>query len=94
MRSANYHTHHRRWGVPKKRIETSKKLLIYAVAMASLLSIVTVVAVFLLEDTSPLAYLIPSVFGLASTAYGFYFWKAKNENCRKFGNNVDDTDVM
>ena len=94
MRSANYHTHHRRWGVPNKRIETSKKLLIYAVAMASLLSIVTVVAVFLLEDTSPLAYLIPSVFGLTSTAYGFYYWKAKNENVRKFGNNVDDTDVM
>lgn len=94
MKSVNYHTHRRTWGKPKRKIETSKKLLIIAVAMVVITAIVTVVAVFKLQDTSPLGYLITGVFGLASTAYGFYYWKAKNENISKYGRNVEDDPGM
>lgn len=77
-------------GNTRKPKETSKQLLKITVAMVVMLTIATVVAVFVLGDTSPLAYLIPSVFGLASTTVGFYLWKAKNENIAKYGNNVSE----
>ena len=77
-------------GNTRKPKETSKQLLKITVAMVIVLSVATVVAVFVLGDTSPLAYLIPSVFGLASTTVGFYLWKAKNENIAKYGNNVSE----
>ena len=74
----------------RKKIETSKKLLIFTVAMVIIITIATVVAVFVLEDVTPLEFLIGGIFGLASTAFGFYFWKSKNENCRKFGNHTNE----
>ena len=58
--------------------------------MVILITIVTVIAVFVLQDASPLEWLIAGVFGLCSTAYGFYYWKAKNENISKYGSNVED----
>lgn len=58
--------------------------------MVILITIVTVVVVFVLQDATPLEYLITGIFGLASTSFGFYFWKAKNENIAKYGKNVDD----
>lgn len=74
----------------KKTIETSKKLLKFTVAMVIIITIVTVIAVFVLQDPGPLEFLIGGIFGLASTAFGFYYWKAKNENCAKYGNHIDD----
>lgn len=62
--------------------------------MVVLITIVAVVAVFILQDSSPLEWLIVGIFGLASTAFGFYFWKAKNENCAKYGNHVDEDQNM
>lgn len=73
-----------------RKIETSKKLLIFAVAMVIVITVVTVFAVFILNDASPLEALIAGIFGLASTSFGFYYWKAKNENISKFGRHVDD----
>lgn len=78
----------------KKKVETSKKLLIFSVAMVMLITIVAVIAVFVLQDPGPLEFLIGGSFGLASTAFGFYYWKAKNENIAKYGNNVDDDNEM
>lgn len=69
----------------KKKIETSKILLIVSDVMAAAVLIGTVVAVFVLQDATPLAYLIPAVFGLAATSHGFYYWKAKAENLSKWG---------
>lgn len=40
----------------------------------------TMAVVWKTGDTSPLAYLIPSVFGELATATGFYYSKAKAEN--------------
>ena len=77
---------------PKKKMETSKKLLLFAIALILYISAIATIAVFVLGDSAPLEYLIGGVFALASTAYGFYFWKAKNENISKYGNNVDPSD--
>ncbi len=69
----------------KRKIETSKILLLVSDVMATAVLIGTVVAVFVLQDATPLAYLIPAVFGLAATNHGFYYWKAKAENLNKWG---------
>lgn len=63
----------------------SKKLLIASDVTMSITVILTFAAVFILKDISPLAYLIPAVFGMSSVAHGFYFWKAKAENLHKYG---------
>lgn len=73
-------------------METSKRLLLFAVALVILITIVTVIAVFVTGDVTPLEFLITGAFGLASTAYAFYYWKAKNENISKYGDNVKEND--
>lgn len=67
----------------KKKIETSKLLLYYCDGLLTATVILTFVVVFVFKDPSLLAYVIPGVFGLATAAHGFYFWKAKAENLRK-----------
>jgi hypothetical protein len=69
----------------RKKTEMSKILLIVSDVITSVTVILTFVAVFWMKDISPLAFLIPGVFGLSSIAHGFYFWKAKAENLHKFG---------
>lgn len=69
----------------KKKTETSKKLLIFSSILSIVITICTITAVFVVGDTSPLEFLIVGAFGLTSTCYGFYFWKAKNENIKKYG---------
>ena len=54
--------------------------------------VATLAAVFILKETSALAYLIPSVFALTASVNGFYLWKAKSENLAKYGGTVADTD--
>lgn len=77
----------------KRKIETSKILLIVSDVMAAAVLIGTVVAVFVLQDATPLAYLIPAVFALASASHGFYYWKAKAENLNKWGQGSNITDL-
>ena len=69
----------------KKKIETSKLLLIVSDVMAAVVLVSTIVAVFILQTAEPLIYLIPAVFGLSATSHGFYYWKAKAENVNKWG---------
>ncbi len=76
----------------RRRAETSKVLLIFSDILAVVVMAVTAVAVFVLKDPAPLEFLIPAVFGLTATSHGFYYWKAKNENMAKFGNNVKEDD--
>ena len=66
-------------------IETSKLLLIVSDGMAAVVLVCTIVAVFVTSDASPLEFLIPAVFALASASHGFYYWKAKAENLQKWG---------
>jgi len=69
----------------KKKVETSKLLLIVSDVMAAVVLVSAIVAVFILRDPTPLEYLIPAVFALASASHGFYYWKAKAENLNKWG---------
>ena len=36
---------------------------------------------------------ITGLFGLATIAFGFYYWKAKNENIRKYARGLTDTEL-
>lgn len=74
----------------KRGMETSKKLLLFADGLLVVVSIAAIVAAFVCKDTSPFAYLVPAVSGLAATSHGFYYWKAKNENMQKYGQQADD----
>lgn len=69
----------------RKKVETSKLLLIVSDVMAAVVLVSTIVAVFITGDTTPLGVLIPAVFALASASHGFYYWKAKAENLNKWG---------
>jgi len=74
---------------PKRKIETSKFLLLISDTMAVVTITFSLLAVFALQDATPLAYLIPAVFGLAATSHGFYYWKAKAENLNKWKQEQD-----
>lgn len=67
----------------KKRMEFSKILLILGFALALTVMIFSMFLMWNTGDTSPLSYLIPSVFGLLATGYGFYYKKAERENVLK-----------
>lgn len=41
----------------------------------------------------PLTALISGTFGLASMTFAFYFWKAKNENIRKYSKRISDQET-
>lgn len=69
----------------KKKIETSKVLLIYCDLLTTLVTCVTIIVALRVNDVSPLEFLIPAVFGLTASSHGFYYWKSKAENLHKFG---------
>lgn len=75
-----------------KNMEWCKKLLIGVEFM--ILGIFVLVIVSTIEgDMTPLVALITGVFSLASISYGFYFWKAKNENIRKYGRRLSNEEI-
>lgn len=64
----------------KKRKEFSKVVVILDTIIFIAIIIFSCTLMWKAEDTSALAYLIPSVFSLWSVCNGFYFWKARKEN--------------
>lgn len=64
----------------KKKREFSKVLWVAAMIHAATLSLFTMIIIFITGDSTPLEYLIPSVFAELAAATGFYFNKAKAEN--------------
>ena len=60
--------------------EFSKKILIVAGIINTVVIIFTMVMIWRTLDLSPLAYLIPSVAAEVATGTGFYYSKAKVEN--------------
>lgn len=78
-----------------RNADFSKKLLVFIEVLVLLCFCLTSTSV-LMGDSSPLVALITGVFTLASLAFGFYFWKAKNENIRKYAKtlNNDQFDQM
>lgn len=75
-----------------KNAEWSKKLLVFIECLI-LLTFCLVVAAVIQGDASALTAFITGVFSLASIAFGFYYWKAKNENIRKYAKNVTAEDI-
>ena len=71
-----------------KNMEFSKKLLYFIMMIILFLCALTAVSV-LMGMYEPLSSLIVGVFTLASIAFGFYYWKAKNENIRKYAKGID-----
>lgn len=66
-----------------KNAEYSKKLLVFIEVLIIAVFVLVCVSVFM-GDSSPLVALITGTFSLASLSFGFYYWKAKNENIRKY----------
>ena len=64
----------------KKRKEFSKVVVILDTIIFIAIIIFSCKIMWKTEDTSALAYLIPSVFSLWAVCNGFYFWKARKEN--------------
>jgi hypothetical protein len=64
----------------KPKREFSKLILATVGAVTLIVTAFTILIVWKTGDTTPLAYLIPAVFGELATATGFYYSKAKAEN--------------
>ena len=75
-----------------KNVEFSKRLLLFVQALIVALFILTTVATFK-GYVDALVALITGVFSLASIAFGFYFWKAKNENIRKYAKSLNKEQI-
>lgn len=75
-----------------KKAEFSKKLLYFVTDMIVLTFVAVVISVFL-GMSEPLVVFITGLFSLATIAFGFYYWKAKNENIRKYAEKIDKKDI-
>ena len=75
-----------------KNAEWSKKLLVF-IELLIIATFILVMIATIMGDASALVALITGVFSLASLAFGFYYWKAKNENIRKYAKEIDKKDI-
>ena len=75
-----------------KNMEFSKRLLLFVQGLIIALFILTAVATFK-GYIDALVALITGVFSLASIAFGFYFWKAKAENIRKYAKKLSPEEI-
>lgn len=75
-----------------KNAEYSKKLLVFIEVLIIAVFVLVCVSVCM-GDSSPLAALITGTFSLASLSFGFYYWKAKNENIRKYAKSLSKDQI-
>ena len=68
--------------------EFSKRLLVFLELFICMTFVLVCIAVFKGLIDGLVAWL-SGLFGLASIAFGFYYWKAKNENIRKYATTLD-----
>ena len=73
------------------KMEFSKKIIIFTSIFTIFVTVFSIVLMWKTNDTSGLAYLIPSVFAELATATGFYYWKARTENKIKLLKTYGDT---
>ena len=64
----------------RKKITTSKRLLWWSVGVFMAVAVISVVAVFALQDPTPLIYLIPASAAFVTATSAFYLDKSKKEN--------------
>lgn len=67
-----------------KNLEMSKKIVCAIALLIIVLLPVVIIVSCVTGDAQPLTNYVIGVFGLASIAVGFYYWKAKNENLNKY----------
>lgn len=67
----------------KKKMEVSKRILCASWTAAVILSGIVIVGTFLDKDVSHITTLAGLAWAELTTAHGFYYWKAKNENRAK-----------
>lgn len=68
----------------KRKIETSKLLLRILLSLVVTITLVDVVASFIISDSTILVTLTECVYAMGTIAVSFYYWKAKNENLHKY----------
>lgn len=73
--------------------EMSKRILYVIGWFCWCVTISVIIQSFVYGGTEALTALVGGVSGAASVSIGFYYWKAKNENMRKFDkkSNPDDS---
>lgn len=67
----------------KKKIEYSKRIVAIVLSFCIVVTVFAMVIMWVTKDTSPLAYLIPSVFAETGIVISFYLDKSKKENISK-----------
>lgn len=67
----------------KKKIEYSKRIVAIVLSFCIVVTVFAMVLMWVTKDTSPLAYLIPSVFAETGIVISFYLDKSKKENISK-----------
>ena len=68
----------------KKKIETSKKILIYCDVVTAIIILAAFVVAICGVEMSGLSEIVVAFIGLTAAAHSFYFWKAKAENMKKY----------
>lgn len=71
----------------KRKWSKSEKITLTILSFCIIVFICAIIYAFLKEDSNIWTYLIPSVGALGTSAFGFFIWKAKNENLPKILNN-------
>lgn len=64
----------------KKKVEFSKLIFVGVSVLTLAITLFSCRMIWITQDTSALAYLIPAVFAEMASATGFYYTKAKAEN--------------
>lgn len=75
-----------------KNAEYSKKLLVFIEVLIIAVFVLVCVSVCM-GDSSPLVALITGTFSLASLSFGFYYWKARSENIRKYAKSLNKDQI-
>lgn len=71
----------------KKKIESSKKIIITCYVILIAVLIATYVAIFMYREVND--QIVLAIVGLVASANGFYFWKARAENTIKIAKEYD-----
>jgi hypothetical protein len=71
-----------------KKIEFSKLILIVAYATGVVFTAIAGWVAIVGGDAGSFANIVLAIWGLVSTAVGFYYWKAKAENMIKIGKKI------
>jgi len=64
----------------KKKREFSKIMAVISVSMWLFVNLVGLAIIIITLDTTPLAYILPSVDAVVAVVLGAYYWKARAEN--------------